>query len=69
MYKRQSLTRFNRFNKALFVKGYVPFPIKGHFNTLPVDVLIDEKGIVSDVKYGEDIGDHFSFEKIKSFSS
>ena len=66
---KASFTRFNRFNKALFIKGYVPFPIKGHFNTLPVDILIDEKGVVSDVKYGEDIGDHFSFEKIKSFSS
>ena len=65
---RASFTRFTKFNKALFLKGYIPFPIKGHFNTLPVDILIDEKGVVVDVKYAKDIGDHFSFEKLKSFS-
>jgi hypothetical protein len=65
---KASFTRFTRFNKALFLKGYIPFPIKGHFNTLPLDILIDEKGVVVDVKYAKDIGDHFSFEKLKSFS-
>lgn len=53
--------------KAMF-KGYIPWAIKGHIDILPVDVLIDEEGIVRDVKYGKDIADHIPLNSIISFS-
>lgn len=53
--------------KAMF-KGFIPWTFKGYLGILPVDVLIDESGIVQDVKYGKDIADHFSFDKIVQFS-
>ena len=52
------------------LKGYLPVQFKGYLTIVPVDVLIDENGIVEDVYYGKsDIADHMSFEKIKSFSN
>ena len=63
---KASLFRVNRFNKAI-LKGYFPFPIKGYFNILPVDILINEKGFVEKVKYADDIGDHLPLEDIINF--
>ncbi len=51
------------------VKGYIPWAIKGYITTLPVDILIDEHGVVQDVKYAKDLGDHISIEAINQFSS
>ena len=53
--------------KAMF-KGYIPWTIKGHLGILPVDVLIDEEGIVRNVNYGTDIGDHLPLKTIIDFS-
>ena len=50
-------------------KGYIPFRIKGYLGILPVDVLINEEGIVEKVKYGKNIADHMSFDEIKTFST
>ena len=50
-------------------KGYIPYRIKGALDILPVDVLINEDGIVEKVKYGKDIGDHMSFDEVKSFAN
>jgi peroxiredoxin len=51
------------------IKGYLPVQFKGHVDIVPVDVLINEEGIVEDVYYGEsDIADHMPFEKVKLFS-
>ena len=51
------------------IKGYLPVQFKGYVDIVPVDVLINEEGIVEDVYYGEsDIADHMPFEKIKAFS-
>ena len=52
------------------IDGYLPVQFKGYLTIVPVDVLIDENGIVKDVYYGKsDIADHMSFEKSKSFSN
>ena len=52
------------------LKGYIPLKIKGHFDIAVTDVLINEQGTVDEVYYAKkDIADHFSFEKIKEFST
>ena len=50
------------------LKGYIPFPIKGSMTTMPADFLIDREGIIQVAYYGEDGGDHLSFEEVKAFS-
>ena len=50
------------------LKGFIPFKFKGYMDIVITDVLIDESGKVIDVQYGRDIGDHYSFEKIREFS-
>jgi hypothetical protein len=58
--------RFPRATKAMM--QYFPLPIRGHFSIHPVDIFVDEEGVVQQVKYGKDIADHFSFDEVKSFS-
>ena len=42
---------------------------KGYVDIVPVDILINQDGIVEDVYYGKsDIADHMPFDKIKAFS-
>ncbi|MAH80538.1 MAG: hypothetical protein CMP39_02495 [Rickettsiales bacterium] len=62
------ITRAPKIWAAMF-KGYIPFRIKGYLGILPVDVLINEEGIVEKVKYGKNIADHMSFDEIKTFST
>ena len=50
------------------LKGYLPFPVRGYFNILPVDLLINEEGIVEKVKYANDIGDHLPMDEVINFS-
>ena len=64
---KASIFRISRFNRAL-MKGYLPFPINGYFNILPVDILINEEGIISRVKYANDIGDHLPIDDVIDFS-
>jgi len=55
--------------KAIFIKGFNPFTsLSGAFTGLPVDVLIDENGIVIDVKYGKTTIDHIPMPDVISFS-
>ena len=63
---RAMIFRFPRVMKAMM--QYFPLPIRGHFSIHPVDILVDEEGVVQQVKYGKDIADHFSFNEVKSFS-
>ena len=60
-------TGFLRFCKAL-LKGYFPFVIRGSMITIPVDILINEKGKIERVYYGKSTADHLSFEEIKIFA-
>ena len=51
------------------IKGFMPIPLGGHFNTAVTDVLINEEGIVEEVLYAKKhAADHLPFNKIKSFS-
>lgn len=64
-----SIVGFFRFMKAIFIKGFNPFTsLSGAFTGLPVDVLIDENGVVQDVKYGKTTIDHISMSQVISFS-
>ena len=49
-------------------KGYFPTRFKGRLATMPADFLIDKHGIIQHAYYGNDQGDHLSFEDIKAFS-
>ena len=63
-----TIIRFHRLILASF-KGYIPFTFKGSISTIPVDILIEKDGEISEVYYGRDTSDHLPFEKIKSFSN
>jgi peroxiredoxin Q/BCP len=60
--------RFPTLLKAMFLKGYLPLDFKGSWLTMPVDILVDEKGVIKTAHYGKDEGDHLPFEQIKAFS-
>ena len=62
------IIRLNRQIKAMS-KGYLPWAFNGYISTLPVDVLIDEKGVVTRVKYAKDLSDHISIEIVKNFAN
>tara|TARA_B110000014_G_scaffold253765_1_gene233538 strand:+ start:3185 stop:3715 length:531 start_codon:yes stop_codon:yes gene_type:complete len=50
------------------LKGYVPIEFKASLTTVPVDILLNEDGTISKAYYGNDTGDHLSFDEIKDFS-
>lgn len=49
-------------------KGYLPTTFKGSLTTMPADFLIDRDGVIHKAYYGEDEGDHLSFDLVKEFS-
>jgi peroxiredoxin Q/BCP len=53
---------------AMFGKGYIPWAVKGSMTTMPLDILVDESGIVQFAYYGKDEGDHMPFDQIKAFA-
>lgn len=53
---------------AMFGKGYIPWVIKGSMTTMPLDILVDENGIVQSAYYGKDEGDHMPFDQVKEFA-
>tara|TARA_B100000965_G_scaffold278851_1_gene236660 strand:- start:1924 stop:2463 length:540 start_codon:yes stop_codon:yes gene_type:complete len=65
-----SIIGFFRFMKAIFIKGFNPLTsLSGAFTGMPVDVLIDENGVVQDVKYGKTTIDHIPMDQVISFSN
>ena len=64
-----SVIGFFRFIKAIFIKGFNPLKsLSGAFTGLPVDILINEEGIVEKVKYGKTTIDHIPMSEIIKFS-
>jgi len=53
---------------AMFGKGYIPWTVKGSMTTMPLDILVDEHGIVQSAYYGKDEGDHMPFSQIREFA-
>ena len=61
-----SIIGFVRVLNASF-KGFFAMDLKG-MTIVPVDVLINEKGIIEKVHYGDNTTDHLSLNEIKEFS-
>ncbi len=61
------IARFPTLMKGMF-KGYLPIIFKGNLLTMPVDILVDENGIIQTAYYGKDEGDHLDFQKVKAFA-
>ena len=55
--------------KAMFIHRYRPFEIQGDMAIMPVDLLVDGDGVINEVYYGSDEGDHLPFEQIKRFAN
>ena len=53
---------------AAYFKGYLPIAFKGHITTMPVDMLLNEKGIVEKVKYAKDLSDHMPLKEVINYS-
>ena len=51
------------------IRGFMPIPLGGYFNTAVTDIMINEDGVVEDVLYAKKhAADHFEFNKVKEFS-
>ena len=50
------------------MKGFIPLSFKGSMLTVPVDILINEKGMVEHVYYGKTTADHMNFDDILAFA-
>lgn len=49
------------------LRGFLPLPVRGHFNIAVTDVLLDENGVVTEVMYAKTTAaDHFSFDRVKA---
>ena len=53
--------------RAMF-KGYFPHEVSSRFLTMPLSLLVDEKGIIQLVYAGKDEGDHLPLEQITLFA-
>lgn len=62
------LFRFPKLLHGMLGKRYLPLILKGNLLTMPLDMLVDEKGIIQVAYYGKDEGDHLPFAQIKAFS-
>lgn len=60
--------RFPQLCYSMIVKGNVPLRIGGHVATMPLNILVDEQGVIQHVHYGRDEGDHLSLESVKRFA-
>lgn len=65
---RGMFLRMHRAIYGMFVKGYIPLSIKGAMTTMPLNILVDEQGIVQYAHYGRDEGDHLPLLAVKEFA-
>ena len=78
MYKRQPLSMARvilgltispiRMMRAVF-KGYAAPSFNGSFTAIPVDMMINKKGIVEKVKYASHTTDHIPLSEVIEFSN
>lgn len=60
--------RFPSLLYAMIGRGYIPLTIDGRMDTMPADFLVDRQGIIQEVYYGLDEGDHLDFDRIQQFA-
>jgi len=58
--------RIPEISKAIS-RGFTPGSMEGEKHRLPADFIINRNGIILNAYYGEDIGDHLSFEEIERY--
>ena len=61
-----SIIRFYKIFDAT-LKGYIPLSFRGSLTTVPVDILVNDNGIIEKVHYGRNTTDHMNFEEILDF--
>ena len=57
-----------RMMRAVF-KGYAAPSFNGSFTAIPVDMMINKKGIVEKVKYASHTTDHIPISEVIEFSN
>ncbi|GAB3376735.1 redoxin domain-containing protein [Spongiibacter taiwanensis] len=62
------LMRFHQLCYSVVVKGNIPLKIGGHVATMPLNLLVDEDGVVKYAHYGRDEGDHLPLAVVKKFA-
>lgn len=60
--------RMPRVLYAVFVKGFIPRAIEGNITTMPLNILVDETGVVQYTHYGRDEGDHIPLTTLREFA-
>jgi thioredoxin-dependent peroxiredoxin len=53
--------------KSMFM-GNIPWRIKGRMDAMPMNFLVNERGVIEVAYYGQDEGDHLSMVTISAFS-
>jgi len=48
--------------------GNIPWRIKGRMDAMPMNFLVNERGVIEVAYYGQDEGDHLSMVTISAFS-
>lgn len=50
------------------LRGYLPAEFNHRLSIMPADFLVDAKGVIQTAYYGQDEGDHLSFDEVKAFA-
>ncbi len=59
--------RFPTLLRAFF-SGLIPKELNSSWLTMPADFLVDAEGVIQKAYYGQDEGDHLSFDEMKAFA-
>ena len=54
--------------KGMF-SGYVPREISSRMLTMPLSLLVDDKGVIQSIYQGQDEGDHIPMQRVVEFAS
>jgi peroxiredoxin len=54
--------------KAMFL-GYLPHEISSRLFIMPLSILVDKEGVIQNIYYGKDEGDHIPLEQVVEFST
>jgi len=61
------LFRFPTAIKGL-LNGYIPLEISSRLLIMPLSILVDQKGVIQIIYYGQDEGDHIPIEQVIAFA-
>lgn len=64
-----ALIGMHRVIYSMFVKGFLPTSFGGKLHTMPLDILVNEEGLVERVHYGQHEGDHIAMDAVRAFAA